>query len=71
VPYLRYYLRLVEDDWRSVLENIPMSHNFATREEEFFKCLATLLHQDVKGRLENIVLVEVRSIGAGVSTLLA
>jgi hypothetical protein len=66
----------VEDDRRSVLKNSPMPHNFITREEEFFKigvvsfkCPVTLLRQGVEGRLEDIALVEVRSVGAGVSTL--
>jgi hypothetical protein len=46
------------------------------REEELFEigtisfeCLATLLHQGVEGGLEDVALVEVRSIVAGVSTL--
>jgi hypothetical protein len=34
-----------------------------------FKCLASLLRQGVKGGLEDIVLVEVGSAGARVSTL--
>jgi hypothetical protein len=34
-----------------------------------FKHLATLLHQRFKGGLDDVVLVEVRSIGAEVSTL--
>jgi hypothetical protein len=34
-----------------------------------FECLATLLRQGVEGRLDDVVLVEVRSIGAGFSTL--
>jgi hypothetical protein len=53
-----------------------MPRHFTTREEEFFeigavgfKRLATLLCQGVEGRLEDVVLVEVRSIGTGVSTL--
>jgi hypothetical protein len=76
--YLGYYLKLMEDDWRSVLENSPMPRHFTTREEEFFKIgavsfkrLATLLYQGVEGRLEDVVLVEVGSIGAGVFTLQA
>jgi hypothetical protein len=46
--YLGFYLRLVEDDRCSILENSPMSHHFTTQEEELFnigvasfKCLAT------------------------------
>jgi hypothetical protein len=53
-----------------------MSRHFTTREEELFKisvvCYerpATLLCQGVEGGLENIALVEVRSVVAGVSTL--
>jgi hypothetical protein len=34
-----------------------------------FERLATLLHQDVKGRLEYVVVIEVGSIGARVFTL--
>jgi hypothetical protein len=34
-----------------------------------FVYLATLLHHGVKGGLEDVVLVEVGSVGAGVSTL--
>jgi hypothetical protein len=50
--------------------------HFTTREEELFEisvlsfeCLATLLHEGVEGRLKDVVLVEVGSVGAGVSTL--
>jgi hypothetical protein len=46
------------------------------QEEELFKisaasfeCLTTLLHQGVEGGLEDVVLVEVGSVGFGVSTL--
>jgi hypothetical protein len=53
-----------------------MSHHFATQEEELFKIgavrierLATLLHHGVKGRLEDIPLVEVRYSVVGVSTI--
>jgi hypothetical protein len=75
-PYLGYYLSFVEDDRRGVLENNPLPHYFITREEEFFKMdavvferLVTLLHQGVEGRLDDVVLVEVGSVGATVSTL--
>jgi hypothetical protein len=75
-PYLRYYLRLVEDDRRGVLENSPVLHYFATREKEFFKIdmvsfkrLMTLLRQGVEGRLDDVILVEIRSIGAEFFTL--
>jgi hypothetical protein len=76
MPYLGYYLRLVEDDRRGVLENSPISHHFTAREEELFKIgvvsfkrHATLLRQGVEGRLEDVILVEVRSIVTGVFTL--
>jgi hypothetical protein len=66
----------MEDDRYGIPENSPMLHHFAMREEELFKIgavslerLATLLCQGVEGRLEDVVLVKVRSIGAGVSTL--
>jgi hypothetical protein len=75
-PYLGYYLGLVEDDRSSVLENSPVSHHLATREEELFKIgavcferLATLLHHGVEGGLEDIALNEVGSIVTGDSTL--
>jgi hypothetical protein len=35
--YLRYFLRLGEDDRRSVLENSPLSRHLATRKEELLK----------------------------------
>jgi hypothetical protein len=76
MPYLRYFLSLVEDDRYGVLENGPLSHHFAMREEEFleigvvsFKRHVTLLRQGVKGRLDDVVLVKVGSVGVGVSTL--
>jgi hypothetical protein len=66
----------VKDDRCSVLENSPIPHHFTTREEGLFKIdavcfkrLMALLHQGVEGRLEDVALVEVRSIIAGVSTL--
>jgi hypothetical protein len=36
-----------------------------------FECLVTVLHQGVEGGLEDVALVKVRSIVAGVSTLRA
>jgi hypothetical protein len=46
------------------------------REEEFFvigavsfERLVTLLHQGVEGRLDDVVLVKVGSVGARVSTI--
>jgi hypothetical protein len=59
----------VEDDWRSELENSPMSRYFAVREEDLFKicavrfkCLASLLHQGVKGGLEDVALIKVLDV---------
>jgi hypothetical protein len=76
MSYLGYYLRLVEDDCRSILENSPMSRHFTMQEKELLKIgmlhferLVTLLHQGVEGRLEDVSLVEVGSIVPGVSTL--
>jgi hypothetical protein len=75
-PYLGYYLGLVEDDQCSILENSPLPRHFITREEELseisnvsFECLATLLHQGVEVGFEDVALVEVGSVAAGVSTL--
>jgi hypothetical protein len=66
----------MKNDRHSVLENSPMSRHFTTREEELFKISvvryerpATLLCQGVEGGLEDVALVEVRSVVAGVSTL--
>ncbi len=66
----------MEDDRCSILDNGPLLRHLTTQEEELseigevsFKCLATLLHQGVEGGLEDVVLVEVGSVGAGVSTL--
>jgi hypothetical protein len=74
--YLGYYLRLGENDWRSVLEKCPLSRHLATRMEELLKIgmvrferLVTLLRQGVEGGFEDVTLVEVRSVVAGVSTL--
>jgi hypothetical protein len=67
---------LVEDDRRSILENSPLSRHFTMREEELLKInavsfehLTTLLRQGVEGRLEDVILVEIRSIVTGVFTL--
>jgi hypothetical protein len=53
-----------------------MSRYFAVQEEEIFKIgvvsferLVTLLHQGVKGGLEDVAHVEVGSVVAGISTL--
>jgi hypothetical protein len=74
--YLGYYHRLGEDNRRSVLENSPLSRHLATQKEELFKIsaicferFATLLRQGVEGGLEDVALVEVRFVVAGVSTL--
>jgi hypothetical protein len=68
------YLGLVEDDRHSVLENSPVLHHFATREEELFKIgmvcferLMTLLRQGVDDGLEDVAPVEVGYVVAGVS----
>jgi hypothetical protein len=68
-PYLRYYLRLVDDDRCSIPENSPLPHHFTTREEELFKIdtvsferLVTLLCQGVEGGLEDVALIVVRAI---------
>jgi hypothetical protein len=70
------YLGLHEDDRCSVLENNSMSRHLTTRKEELFKIgtvcferLVTLLRQGVKGGIEDVALVEVRSVVARVSTL--
>jgi hypothetical protein len=70
------YFRLVEDDRCSISENSPLSHHVETRGGELFKIglvsfehLATLLHQGVEGRLEDVALVEVGFVATGVSTL--
>jgi hypothetical protein len=74
--WVRPYLRLVEDDRCSVLENNPLSHHPTMRKEEPFKIgavcferLVTLLCQGLEGGLEDVALVEVVSIMARVSTL--
>jgi hypothetical protein len=66
----------VEDDQRFVPKNGPLPRHFTTREEELFEIgvvsferLGTLLREGVEGRLDDVVLVEVRPVDAGVSTL--
>jgi hypothetical protein len=73
MPYLGYYLDLVDDDRRGVLEDGPLPCHFTTWEEEFleigavrFERLATFLYQGVESRLNDIVLVEIGSVAAGV-----
>jgi hypothetical protein len=75
-PSLGQYLRLGEDDWHGVLENNPLSRHLTTRKEELlrigvvrFERVVTLLCQGVEGGLEDVALVEVRSIVAGASIL--
>jgi hypothetical protein len=74
--YLRCYLGCEDNDQCGVLENGPLSHHFTMLEEEFleisaisFKRLVTLLRLGVDVRLDDVVLVEVGSIGAGVFPL--
>jgi hypothetical protein len=71
--YLGCYQGLVDDDRHCVLVDAPLSRHLITRLEELleisvvsFKRLATLLHQGVKGRIHDVVLVEVGSVGARV-----
>jgi hypothetical protein len=75
-PYLRCYLSLVDDDRRCVLDDSPLLRHLITRVEELieigtvsFERLAILLHQGVKGRLDDVVLIDVGSIGVRVSPL--
>jgi hypothetical protein len=75
-PYLRCYLSLVDDDRRCVLDDSPLLRHLITRVEELieigtvsFERLVKLLRQDVEGRLDDVVLVEVGSIVAGVLLL--
>jgi hypothetical protein len=75
-PYLGCYLRLIEDDRYSILENSPLPRHFATQEEELFEVgavnferLVAHLRQGVEGRLEDVALVEVEFIGVGVFTI--
>jgi hypothetical protein len=77
-PYLGCYLRLAEDDQCGVPKNSPLPRHFTTRDEELFEigvvsheCLVTLICQGVEGRHEDVVLVEVGSVGVEVSTLQA
>jgi hypothetical protein len=76
MSHLRYYLRLGEDDRRSVLENRPLSRHLATWKKELskisavhFEHLATLLYQGVEGGLEDVALIEVISVVTGVSII--
>jgi hypothetical protein len=67
---------LVEDNRCSISENSPLPHHLTMRDEELseiddvsFERLSTLLHQGVKGGFEDVALVKVESVVAGVSTL--
>jgi hypothetical protein len=67
---------VTDDDRCGVLMDGPLPHHFTMREEEFleigaisFKGHATILRQGVEGRLDDVVLVEVRSVGAGAPPL--
>jgi hypothetical protein len=64
--YLGYYLELMDDDQRGVLEDGLLPCHFTTQEEKFlevsaisFKRFAILLCQGIEGRLDNVVFVEV------------
>jgi hypothetical protein len=66
----------VEHDRCSIPENSPLPCHLTTREEELskigdvsFERLSTLLRQGVECGFEDVALVEVGSIVAGVSTL--
>jgi hypothetical protein len=74
--WVRPYLGLVEDNRCSISENSPLPRHLTTRDEELsgiddvsFERLSTLLHQGVKGGFEDVALVKVESVVAGVSTL--
>jgi hypothetical protein len=74
--YLRYYLGLVEDNRCSILKNSPLPCHLTTQKEELskignvsFECLSTLVCQGVEDGFEDVALVEVGSIIAGVFTL--
>jgi hypothetical protein len=73
-PYLGCYLGLADDNWCCVLEDGSLSRHLVTQIEELleigvvsFERLATLLHQSVEGRFNDVVFVKVRSVGAKVS----
>jgi hypothetical protein len=64
----------VDDDRRCVLEDDPLLRHLFMRVEELveisavsFECLATLLRQCVESGFDDVVLIEVGSVGAGVS----
>jgi hypothetical protein len=74
--YLGCYLGLADDDRHYVLEDSPLTCHLIMQVEELieidaisFERLATILYQGVEGRLDDVVIIEVRSIGAGVSLL--
>jgi hypothetical protein len=68
--YLGCYLSFVDDDWRYILLDEPLSRYLVMREEELIhllavglKRLAIFVRQVVEGRLDDVILVEVRSVG--------
>jgi hypothetical protein len=69
MSYLGCYLGLADDDQRCVLEDDPLPHHLITRVVVSLECLTILLRQGVKGGLDDIVLVEVRSVDIGASFL--
>jgi hypothetical protein len=70
-------LNIIERKARGcILLDEPLSCHLITQQEDLIyllviglECLAILLRQVVEGRLDDVALVEVRSIGAGVSFL--
>jgi hypothetical protein len=75
-PYLRCYLSLADDDRYCVLEDGPLPRYLITQVEELLQIgmvslehFASLLRQGVKGGLDDVVLVEVRSVDVGASLL--
>jgi hypothetical protein len=68
-PYLRYYLRCVEDDRCSISKNSLLPCHFATWEEELlkisevsFECLAALFRQVSKVGLRMLFLLKSDSL---------
>jgi hypothetical protein len=71
-PYLGCYLVLVNDDWCCILLDEPLLLYLVMLEEELIHLLVTglehlviFLHHVVKGRLDDVALVEVGSIEVG------
>jgi hypothetical protein len=74
--YLGCYLGLVDDDRRYILEDDPLPCYLITWVEQLIylhavslERLEILLHQGVKCRFDDVVLVEVGSIDTGASFL--